>query len=48
MLSTMKKCQADLELFALATEDKLAKQLFVKNSEKLQKAIDQVTYILKS
>ncbi|PZX07536.1 uncharacterized membrane protein YcaP (DUF421 family) [Psychrobacillus insolitus] len=48
MLSTMKKCQADLELFALATEDKLAKQLFVKNSKKLQKAIDQVTYILKS
>ena len=48
MLSTMKKCQADLELFALATEDKDAKQLFVKNSEKLQKAIDQVTYILKS
>jgi uncharacterized membrane protein YcaP (DUF421 family) len=48
MLSTMKKCQADLEIFALATEDKLAKQLFVKNSEKLQKAIDQVTYILKS
>jgi uncharacterized membrane protein YcaP (DUF421 family) len=48
MLSTMKKCQADLELFALATEDRDAKQLFVKNSEKLQKAIDQVTYILKS
>lgn len=48
MLSTMKKCQADLELFALATEDKDAKHLFVKNSEKLQKAIDQVTYILKS
>lgn len=48
MLSTMKKCQADLELFALATEDKDAKRLFVKNSEKLQKAIDQVTYILKS
>ena len=48
MLSTMKKCQADLELFALATEDKDAKQLFEKNSEKLQKAIDQVTYILKS
>lgn len=48
MLSTMKKCQADLELFALATEDKDAKQLFVKNSEKLQQAIDEVTHILKS
>ena len=41
-LSTMKKCQADLELFALATEDKKAKQLYTKN------AIDKVTHILKS
>lgn len=48
ILATMKKCQADLELFALATEDKDAKQLFVKNSEKLQLAIDEITYILKS
>jgi uncharacterized membrane protein YcaP (DUF421 family) len=48
MLSTMKKCQADLELFALATEDKDAKQLFVKNSKKLQEAIDEVTHILKN
>ncbi|HCG4536086.1 DUF421 domain-containing protein (plasmid) [Ureibacillus chungkukjangi] len=47
-LSTMKKCQADLELFALATEDKKAKQLYTKNSEKLQNAIDKVTHILKS
>lgn len=47
-LSTMKKCQADLELFALATEDKDAKQLFEKNSEKLQQAIDEVTHILKN
>lgn len=44
----MKKCQADLELFALATENKDAKELYVKNSEKLQKAIDKVTHILKS
>lgn len=47
-LSTMKKCQADLELFALATENKKAKQLYTKNSEKLQNAIDKVTHILKS
>ena len=47
-LATMKKCQADLELFALATEDKDAKQLYVKNSEKLQQAIDEITHILKS
>ncbi|CAM5217198.1 hypothetical protein UACE39S_03657 [Ureibacillus acetophenoni] len=48
ILSTMKKCQADLELFALATENKKAKQLYTKNSEKLQNAIDKVTHILKS
>ena len=48
LLSTMKKCQADLELFALATEDKMAKQLYTKNSEKLQNAIDKVSHILKS
>lgn len=48
ILSTMKKCQADLELFALATEDKVAKQLYTKNSKKLQNAIDKVTHILKS
>lgn len=47
-LSTMKKCQADLELFALATEDKKAKQLYTKNSKKLQNAIDKVSHILKS
>ncbi|RKJ05978.1 DUF421 domain-containing protein, partial [Butyricicoccus sp. 1XD8-22] len=48
ILSTMKKCQADLELFALATEDKVAKQLYTKNSKKLQNAIDKVSHILKS
>ncbi|MCP1156183.1 DUF421 domain-containing protein [Peribacillus frigoritolerans] len=48
LLSTMKKCQADLELFALGTENKEAKQIYEKNSENLQKAIDKVTHILKS
>ncbi|MGC0150793.1 DUF1657 domain-containing protein, partial [Peribacillus castrilensis] len=48
LLSTMKKCQADLELFALGTENKEAKQIYEENSEKLQKAIDNVTHILKS
>ncbi|PRA73814.1 hypothetical protein CQ056_27920 [Peribacillus simplex] len=48
LLSTMKKCQADLELFALGTENKEAKQIYEKNSEKLQKAIDNVTHILKN
>ncbi|MEE3956022.1 MULTISPECIES: DUF421 domain-containing protein [Peribacillus] len=48
LLSTMKKCQADLELFALGTENKETKQIYEKNSENLQKAIDNVTHILKS
>ncbi|MDP1417541.1 DUF421 domain-containing protein [Peribacillus simplex] len=48
MLATMKKCQADLELFALGTESKEAKEMFSKNSEKLQKAIDDVAHILRN
>lgn len=48
MLATLKKCQADLELFALGTESKEAKEMFSKNSEKLQKAIDNVAHILRN
>ncbi|OAH57691.1 MULTISPECIES: DUF421 domain-containing protein [Bacillaceae] len=47
LLATMKKCQADLELFALGTEKKEAKDMYSKNSEKLQKVIDKVEHILK-
>ncbi|MCM3126080.1 MULTISPECIES: DUF421 domain-containing protein [unclassified Mesobacillus] len=47
ILSTLKKCQADLELFALGTESTEAKQMYTKNSEKLQEAIDKVSSILK-
>jgi uncharacterized membrane protein YcaP (DUF421 family) len=47
LLATMKKCQADLELFAFGTEAKEAKDMYGKNSEKLQEAIDKVTHILK-
>ena len=47
MLATLKKCQADLELFALGTESKEAKQMYSINSLKLQEAIDKVTPILK-
>ncbi|MFY0779156.1 DUF421 domain-containing protein [Peribacillus simplex] len=48
MLATLKKCQADLELFALGTESKEAKEMYSKNSEKLQKAIDDVAHILRN
>ncbi|MFP7736989.1 DUF421 domain-containing protein [Priestia aryabhattai] len=47
LLSTMKKCQADLELFALGTESEKAKHMYSKNSQKLQEAIDKVTYLLR-
>ncbi len=47
LLSTLKKCQADLELFALGTESKEAKQMYKLNSEKLQEAIDRVAPILR-
>ncbi|OAS89528.1 MULTISPECIES: DUF421 domain-containing protein [Metabacillus] len=47
ILSTMKKCQANLELFALGTEAQEAKQMYSNNSKKLQEAIDKVTPILK-
>ncbi|WP_260288237.1 DUF421 domain-containing protein [Peribacillus aracenensis] len=48
MLATMKKCQADLELFALGTESNEAKEMYNKNSEKLQKAINDVAHILRN
>lgn len=48
LYATMKKCQADLELFALSTEDEAAKQMYTENSEKLQQAIDRLAHILKS
>lgn len=48
LLATMKKCQADLELFALATDVQKAKAMYTNNSIKLQEAIDKVAHILKS
>lgn len=42
LLANLKKAQADLELFALATENKQSQSVYWQNSEKLQKAIDLV------
>ncbi|AVQ98866.1 hypothetical protein OBCHQ24_07570 [Oceanobacillus iheyensis] len=47
LLATMKKCQADLELFSLATKNEEAKKMYEKNSKKLQAAIDLVQFHLK-
>lgn len=48
LLATMKKCQAEFELFALETENVEVKQMYQKNSEKIQKAIDTVSPYLDS
>ncbi|RBP90754.1 uncharacterized protein DUF1657, partial [Cytobacillus firmus] len=47
LLATIKKCQADLEIFCLSTDSEEAKQMYSKNSEKLQKVIDKLTPMLK-
>lgn len=43
LLATLKKCQADLELFALATDNENSKQMYEKNSKKLAQAITTVS-----
>ncbi|QHZ55684.1 DUF421 domain-containing protein [Brevibacillus sp. NSP2.1] len=40
--ATLKKCQADLELFALATKSEEAKQTYQRDAEQLQQVIDQL------
>lgn len=43
LLASMKKCQADLELFALSTENQESKKMYQRNSKKLQNAIDTIS-----
>ncbi|WP_010530356.1 DUF421 domain-containing protein [Lentibacillus jeotgali] len=43
VLASLKKCQADLELFALETENQDSKLLYQKNSKRMQEAIDKIT-----
>lgn len=47
LLATMKKCQADLELFALSTNNPTTKKMYEKNSQKLQQAIEMISPFLK-
>ena len=42
----MKKCQADLELYALATESEKAKAMYEKNAKKIEQAISTLTPFL--
>lgn len=47
LLATLKKCQADLELFSLATDNKQAEQMYLEHSERAQQAINLVSPYLK-
>ncbi|AIF43937.1 DUF421 domain-containing protein [Virgibacillus sp. SK37] len=47
LLATLKKCQADLELFALETNNIQSKELYERNSRKLQHATELVQPYLK-
>lgn len=47
LLASLKKCQADLELFALATENKTSKKLFEDESKHVQQALDIIEPFLK-
>lgn len=42
LLATLKKCQADLELFALETENITSKEMYEKNSKKVQQVINMI------
>jgi uncharacterized membrane protein YcaP (DUF421 family) len=48
LLASIKKCEADLELFALATENDSAKKMYAANAVKLEAVLTKVQTILKS
>lgn len=48
LLANLKKCEADLELYALSTQDKETKQMFEQCSQKLENVIRSTKPLLKS
>ncbi|WP_080874912.1 DUF421 domain-containing protein [Oceanobacillus timonensis] len=48
LLASMKKCQADLELFALATDNPEAKVLYERNQKRLQEVVNRMEPFLTS
>lgn len=48
LLATLKKTQADLEIFSLGTEDETSKAMYEKNAKLLQEIIDKLTPYLTS
>ena len=47
LLAMIKKCQADLELYALETQSEAAKKMYGKNAKKLTQAVDKLAPYLK-
>ncbi|MDQ0253975.1 uncharacterized membrane protein YcaP (DUF421 family) [Evansella vedderi] len=43
LLSTIKKCQADLEAFALATDNQEAKQMYAKNAKEMDRVLKKIS-----
>jgi len=48
LLATLKKCEADLELFALTTNHAGAKQMYTESSDKMKRVIRELETLLKS
>ena len=46
LLSTLKKCEADLEMFALSTKQQKVKRMYRECSKNLEKVIDEVKPLL--
>ena len=47
LLASLKKCQADLELFSLQTDSKNAQAMYENNAIRLQRILEKVTYLIK-
>ncbi|WP_138493797.1 DUF421 domain-containing protein [Paenibacillus pinistramenti] len=46
LLATLKKCEADLEMFALSTQDHAGKSMYEKCSQEMQKVIEGIRPLL--
>ena len=47
LLAAIKRCQAEMELFALAADSDSAKRMYARNSDRMQDVIDMLKPILK-
>ncbi|MFK4464658.1 DUF421 domain-containing protein [Bacillus sp. RC252] len=47
LFASLKKCNADLELFSLETKSKSASDMYSKNAKQIEKILNKVTYLLK-